>query len=141
MHEYDLERFVKAQANAYQTALEEIKNGQKRSHWMWYIFPQLDGLGFSSMAQYYGISGLQEAAEYLKHKLLGARLIEISQALLMLETNDATKVFSWPDNMKLKSSMTLFAQVENAPAVFQNVIDKFFAGVQDEKTLEILSGK
>lgn len=137
MPAFDLNRFVEAQEYSYARALQEIKNGRKTSHWMWYIFPQFKGLGFSAMANKYGIESLQEAAAYLKHPVLGPRLIEISKALLMLETNDAYAVFGSPDNMKLKSSMTLFSLVDGADGVFEAVLQKFFAGRKDDKTLRL----
>ena len=105
---------------------------------MWYIFPQIQGLGFSSTSQHYAISGLQEAAAYLNHPILGQRLIEISKVLVQLDSSNASQVFGSPDDMKLKSSMSLFASVPNADAVFQQVLDKFFQGNKDQKTLSIL---
>jgi uncharacterized protein (DUF1810 family) len=108
---------------------------------MWYIFPQVLGLGYTSTSISYAIKDLDEAAAYLNHEVLGKRLIEISNALLALETNDAHKVFGSPDNMKLRSSMTLFAEVENADKVFQAVLDKFFNGLKDDKTLQLLNGR
>jgi uncharacterized protein (DUF1810 family) len=136
--DFNLQRFIHAQENQYNTALAEIQQGRKQSHWMWYIFPQVKGLGSSSMAQQYAISELSEADEYLRHPILGRRLIEISSALLELKTNDAFQVFGSPDNMKLKSSMTLFASVPAGNDVFQKVLDKFFQGQRDEATLKIL---
>ena len=135
---YDLERFVRAQIGSYETALWEIRRGRKCSHWMWYIFPQIAGLGMSSTAQYYAIQDLQEAEEYLAHPILGPRLLEISGELLKLSTNDAYAVFGWPDNLKLRSSMTLFHCADPDCPVFQQVLDKFFAGRPDERTLAIL---
>lgn len=135
-----LNRFVKAQENTYSTALQEIKSGRKKSHWMWFIFPQLKGLGFSETAQFYGINGLSEAQEYLQHPVLGGRLREISRALLTLESGDAHAIFGYPDDMKLKSSMTLFAEVGN-DSVFDEVLMKFFDGEKDQKTLELLKQK
>ena len=105
---YDLDRFVKAQAYDYDAALREIRSGRKRSHWMWYIFPQLQGLGFSSTAQYYGIRDLEEAKAYIAHPVLGPRLKEISEALLGLDTRDPSAVMGYPDDLKLRSCMTLF---------------------------------
>jgi uncharacterized protein (DUF1810 family) len=105
----NLKRFLDAQAGDYATALAEISNGSKRSHWMWYIFPQIDGLGYSEMAKRYAISDLPEAAGYLAHPVLGPRLVEISKALLTLPGNNATAVMGSPDNLKLRSSMTLFS--------------------------------
>ena len=103
-----LERFVSAQARDYGTALAEIRSGHKRSHWMWYIFPQLQGLGMSSTAQYYGVRGIEEAKRFIAHPVLGRNLREISGALLALDTNDPAAVMGWPDNLKLCSCMTLF---------------------------------
>ena len=132
-----LNRFVEAQVSAYSAALAEVKRGRKQSHWMWYVFPQVQGLGFSSTAQHYAIQDRAEAAAYLQHPVLGARLREISAALLALETSDANRVFGSPDDLKLRSSMTLFAAVPSDP-VFQLVLDKFFNGAPDSKTLQLL---
>jgi uncharacterized protein (DUF1810 family) len=133
-----LQRFLDAQHRDYATALAEIRQGKKQSHWMWYIFPQVRGLGLSDMARRFAIQDLFEAEEYLKHPILGNRLIEISSALLELQTNDAYQVFGSPDNMKLKSSMTLFASVPAGNDVFKKVLEKFFQGQQDEATLKFL---
>ena len=135
---YDLERFVRAQIGSYETALWEIRRGRKCSHWMWYIFPQIAGLGMSSTAQYYAIQDLQEAEEYLAHPILGPRLLEISGELLKLNTNDAYSVFGWPDDLKLRSSMTLFSCAAEDQPVFQQVLDKYYGGRPDEKTLSLL---
>jgi uncharacterized protein (DUF1810 family) len=135
----DLKRFLSAQEHDYATALSEIKAGRKRSHWMWYIFPQISGLGFSSTSAYYGIKSLEEAAAYLQHPVLGKRLLEISEVLLTLEGRNATAIFGQPDDVKLKSSMTLFSRVPGSPAIFQQVLDKFFYGLGDEKTIELLA--
>jgi uncharacterized protein (DUF1810 family) len=135
---YDLQRFVEAQEASYQQALSEIRMGRKQSHWMWYIFPQVKGLGSSSMAQRYAIREIGEAEEYLQHPILGSRLIEISSALLELQTNDAYQVFGSPDNMKLHSSMTLFASVSAGNDVFKKVLEKFFQGQRDQATLKML---
>lgn len=132
-----LDRFVQAQETAYPSALAEIKRGQKESHWMWYIFPQIAGLGRSSTAQYYAIRDRQEAEDYLKHPLLGSRLLNICSALLFLDCNDAKKIFGYTDSMKLRSSMTLFYAVSHN-FVFKKVIDKFFSGQMDDLTLEKL---
>jgi len=137
--ETSLKRFVDAQQSDYQTALTEIKNGRKRSHWMWYIFPQIQGLGFSETSRFYAIKDLTEAEEYLDHPVLGPRLIEICDELLKLKTNSASQVFGDPDDMKLKSSMTLFAAANHTNTVFQQVLDKFFKGQQDNKTLQIIN--
>ena len=134
---YDLNRFITAQERSYDAALSEIKSGRKRTHWMWYIFPQIDGLGRSSTAQFYAISDLQEAKEYYAHPILGPRLVEISEALLKLDGDNATAVMGYPDDLKLKSSMTLFAIASGNP-VFSKVLDKYFDGRQDRQTVKIL---
>lgn len=136
--DYTLQRFIDAQSGSYETALSEIRRGRKRSHWMWYIFPQADGLGFSYMASYYGIKSCKEAEAYLNHPILGARLIEISEALLVLNFNDASAIFGYPDDMKLRSSMTLFAEMADDCIVFEQVLDKYFQGRRDEKTIRII---
>lgn len=133
-----LDRFLKAQAGSYDAALREIRGGRKRSHWIWYIFPQIQGLGFSSTAQFYAITDLEEAKAYLQEPTLRARLLEISEALLELSSNDPTEVMGWPDDLKLRSSMTLFAEAEPGCDVFQKVLDKFYGGAKDQKTLQIL---
>jgi uncharacterized protein (DUF1810 family) len=119
--------------------LSEIRSGHKRSHWIWYIFPQLKGLGFSSTSEYYGINGLSEAKSYMENEILRARLIEISEALLTLESSDAEDVMGYPDNLKLMSSMTLFAEAAPEEKVFQRVLDKFFGGKKDQRTLELIA--
>lgn len=133
-----LERFLLAQQNYYQTALEEIQSGQKKSHWMWFIFPQIAGLGYSETAQYYGIKDMDEAKAYMENDTLRKNLIEISQALLEVGSNDAAEVMGWPDDLKLKSSMTLFALAKPECGVFQKVLDKFFHGEMDPKTIDIV---
>lgn len=132
-----LHRFVQAQEHNYDKALLEIKSGRKCSHWMWYIFPQLKGLGRTATSAYYGIDGLTEAAEYLSHPILGNRLREISRALIDLDTNDAHSVFGTPDDLKLRSCMTLFDKV-SPHDIFNGVLDKFFGGEVDYKTLKLL---
>ena len=133
-----LDRFVQAQESNYDTALREIKNGRKKSHWMWYIFPQLRGLGKSDRAYFYGISDIEEAKAYLAHPLLSARLIEISEALLNHEDVLIEFIFGYVDAMKLHSSMTLFALISEENSVFHQVLDYFYEGEQDESTLNIL---
>lgn len=134
-----LERFSAAQDDGvYDQALSEIKCGKKESHWMRFIFPQLKGLGHSSTAEYYGINGLDEVRQYLEDPVLGPRLIEISRALLELEGSDANAVFGYPDDFKLHSSMTLFSQVKGTDEVFNEVLQKYFAGKPDRKTLASL---
>ncbi len=135
--ENNLTRFIKAQESDYEIALSEIKNGRKRSHWMWYIFPQVQGLGFSETSKYYAIKDISEAEEFLKHPVLGKRLIEICNELLKLPSNDANRIFGSPDDLKLKSSMTLFGSLETNQ-VFEQVLDKFFKGGKDNKTLRNL---
>ena len=135
---YDLSRFLKAQERDYETALAEIRSGRKRSHWIWYIFPQLKGLGFSSMAEYYGIDGIDEARAYMKDPVLSARLIEISGALLTLRSSDPGSVMGYPDDLKLRSSMTLFRAAAPEEPVFSQVLDKFFGGRGDDITLRLL---
>ena len=142
---YDLSRFKKAQEHSYKAALSEIRAGEKQSHWMWYSFPQLEGLGFSEIAHYYGIKGIAEARAYLADDLLRTRLVEISQALLALESNNATQVMGYPDDLKLKSSMTLFLlaakdgeeRYAKEAEVFKGVLEKFFDGKMDDRTVEM----
>lgn len=135
----NLDRFLKAQASSYDTALREIHAGHKYGHWIWYIFPQIQGLGFSSTSQYYAIENLEEAKAYLQEPTLRARLLEISEALLGLSSNDPAEVMGYPDDLKLRSSMTLFAEAEPECEVFQKVLDKFFGGRKDPRTLQILN--
>ena len=134
----NLQRFLDAQSRDYTCALAEIKAGQKRSHWIWYVFPQIGGLGFSEMSKRYAIRDMPEASAYLSHPVLGKRLIEISAALLELESSNATKVMGSPDDMKLRSSMTLFSLVPGADPVFEAVLKKFFGGKKDQGTLQQL---
>ena len=138
MPDFNLDRFKKAQSRDYATALSEIKNGRKESHWMWYIFPQLKGLGFSSMAEFYGIDGLAEAKAYMADELLRGRLVEISEALLSLPSSDAREVMGYPDDLKLKSCMTLFMVAAPELEVFGKVLEKFFGGEKDLKTVEMV---
>ena len=134
-----LDRFIKAQTSTYRIAMSEIKSGKKRTHWMWFIFPQLKELGQSNTALYYGIEDLDEAKQYLSHPVLGARLREISEALLSLETHDPCKVMGGIDAWKLCSSMTLFAEVAGYDSVFGTVIDKYYNGNKDMNTIRILN--
>lgn len=135
-----IDRFSEPQRTAYPIALEEVHNGRKVSHWMWYIFPQLRGLGQSNVAWYYGIEDLSEAKAYLEHPVLGKRLREITQATLELTETDPMKIFGWPDNMKFRSCMTLFARV-SADDMFEKALNKFFGGQEDPMTLELLKQK
>lgn len=137
----ELQRFIDAQAYNYQTALEEIKDGRKRSCWMWYVFPQISGLGRSQMAKKYEIRNLQEARDYLKNEILGSRLEEICRAALEVSSNDPNLVFGFPDNMKLKSSMTLFEAAAPENRIFSQVLEKYFGGERDRLTLAILSSQ
>ena len=137
--ENTLDRFVEAQASTYATALAEVRSGRKRSHWMWFIFPQIQGLGFSSTSRYYALRDVQEATAYLAHPVLGARLLAISEELLALPGHDASRIFGSPDDLKLRSCMTLFAAVPGAPAVFGEALTKFFQGAPDAQTLRQLA--
>lgn len=133
-----LERFVQAQEGSYARALQEIKNGRKTSHWMWYIFPQLSGLGHSQTARYYAIRDRAEAAAYMAHPVLGSRLLEISSELLKLKSSDAREIMGWPDDLKLKSSMTQFGLVSREP-VFRQVLEQYFGGEEDQYTVQAIS--
>lgn len=135
----ELIRFLEAQNQVYLKALSELKKGKKDTHWMWYIFPQLKGLGSSEMAQYFGIKDWNEATAYLHHPVLGQHLIEISSVVLQLEGKTVTEIFGTPDDLKVHSCMTLFANVENAHPVFSQVLEKYFNGLQDEATLLLLA--
>ncbi len=134
-----LDRFIKGHNMDYETALSEIKAGRKRSHWIWYIFPQIHGLGMSRTSEIYSIESLAEAKEYMSNELLKAHMIEICNALLVLEESDPTEVMGYPDDLKLRSSMTLFAEATPEYDVFQRVLDKYYGGEKDKRTLEILS--
>ncbi|MBS1779934.1 MAG: DUF1810 domain-containing protein [Bacteroidetes bacterium] len=136
---HNLDRFLNAQQGIYDTALAEIKNGRKASHWMWFIFPQIKGLGHSDTAKFYAIKGKEEAQEYLIHPILGQRLIDISEELLQLHSTDAVQIFGNIDAIKLKSSMTLFSLLPNTNPVFQKVLDKFFHGEKDDRTIGIVT--
>jgi uncharacterized protein (DUF1810 family) len=138
MKEHDLSRFLIAQEKGYTLALAEIKGGRKRSHWMWYIFPQIAGLGYSETSKFYALKDQAEAEAYLNHPVLGSRLIEISKALLELEDNHAARIFGSPDDMKLKSSMTLFGTLPGTDPVFTKVLAKYFNDIQDWVTLRLL---
>jgi uncharacterized protein (DUF1810 family) len=135
---YDLARFVQAQDEAFEVALSEVQRGRKISHWMWFIFPQLRGLGYSAMAMHYGITGKDEARAYLTHEVLGQRLITICEAALAVEGKSATEIFGEPDDMKLRSCATLFAKVSMANSVFHRIIDKYFDGDFDQRTIDLL---
>jgi len=133
-----LDRFLKAQEHTYSAALREIRAGRKESHWMWFIFPQMRGLGMSDMAYIYGISDRSEAEAYLAHPVLSARLHEITEALMALDDSNPNVIFGGIDAMKLRSSMTLFAAVSEDSSVFHRTLEKFFFGKADQRTLELL---
>lgn len=132
-----LQRFLDAQERDYEIAFTELRQGKKRSHWMWYVFPQIQGLGFSETSRFYAIRDSAEAKAFLKHSILGTRLVQICKALIALPSKDAHGIFGSPDDRKLQSSMTLFASLDSHP-VFQQVLDKFYKGIKDERTLQIL---
>ena len=133
-----MNRFVRAQEDDYADALSELISGRKRTHWMWYIFPQIDGLGHSATSKYYAIKSREEAQAYLNHPVLGPRLRECAEALLAVEGQSASKIFDYPDDLKLQSSMTLFACAGDSGSVFARVLDKYFLGRRDQKTLHLL---
>ena len=135
-----LERFVKAQTNTYEVAMNEIKNGRKRTHWMWFIFPQLRGLGMSSISRYYGLENFDEAKAYLAHPVLSARLYELCGELLKHKDKTALEIFGDIDEMKLKSSMTLFALTSEDYTIFDQVLEQFFDGQMDELTIKTING-
>jgi len=135
---FDLKRFIRAQERDYSQALSEIRQGQKRSHWMWYVFPQIDGLAMSSTAKLYAIKSLDEARAYLDHPVLGLRLRECAEAMLSIEGRSATEILGSPDDLKLRSSATLFASVSSPGSVFERVLAKFYEGRRDERTLELI---
>ncbi len=136
----NLDRFIEAQERDYIKALNEIKNGRKTTHWIWYIFPQLDGLGYSSTARYYGINGESEAREYIENEYLRNHLLEISNELLKHENKSISSIMGYPDDLKLKSCMTLFDYVSDYK-VFSKIIDKYYDGNYDEITLKMLKEK
>ena len=138
MADTSIKRFLDAQESDYNTALAEIRAGRKGSHWICYIFPQIAGLGRSGTATYYAIKDMGEAREYLAHPVLRQRLLEISEALLELDGGDPLAVMGSPDDLKLRSSMTLFALAEPECEVFQKVLDKYYGGKMDQRTVSIL---
>lgn len=135
---YNLDRFIKEQQRDYQTAYSELSQGRKRSHWSWWIIPQIVGLGMTATSYDYAIKSLDEAVAFLAHPYLGKNIREIAKVLLSLESNDATAIMGFPDDLKLRSCMTLFAEADPNEKVFQKALDKFFDGKKDERTLEIL---
>ena len=135
---HDLDRFLTAQEDSYDTALDEIKAGRKRSHWIWFVFPQLAGLGHSPTSQYYGVRSLDEAAAYLRHPILSGRLHECLKALQTLEETSADRIFGELDAMKFRSSLTLFAEADPADPIIAAALDRWFGGRKDERTLQLL---
>jgi uncharacterized protein (DUF1810 family) len=139
---HNLSRFTGAQEGIYDIALAELTSGRKRSHWMWFIFPQIAGLGRSPTSMHYAIKGIDEARAYLDHPVLGPRLRECAEAVLAVEGRSVSAIFGYPDDMKLKSSMTLFAAVEDdARSVFVRVLEKYFQGERDVTTLRLIGKK
>ncbi len=136
---YNLQRFVDAQQRSYPQALQELRDGHKRSHWIWYILPQLEGLGHSAMAREYGIGGRDEARAYLDHPLLGARLRECCEALLAVQGRTARQILGSPDDLKLRSCATLFAQVAPPGSPFERLLERYYGGEADHRTLQLLA--
>ncbi len=134
---YNLSRFVQAQENVYPTALRELQNGQKRSHWMWFIFPQIQGLGFSPTAQYYAVKGVDEARAYLAHPLLGPRLTECTATVNAVEGKSLVQIFGYPDHLKFRSSMTLFELAAGTDSEFSKALDKYCSRERDQATQDI----
>jgi uncharacterized protein (DUF1810 family) len=137
--QFDLKRFLDAQQGSYDSALAELGAGRKRSHWMWYIFPQIDGLGHTATAKYYSIKSLEEARQYLEHPVLGARLRDCAERVLAVRGRSASEIFGYPDDLKLRSSMTLFARVAEPDSVFAGVLEKYYGGKPNTLTLDILN--
>jgi uncharacterized protein (DUF1810 family) len=137
--QFDLQRFVGAQDRVYDTVLDELRSGRKRSHWIWFVFPQLRGLGRSPTALHYGIASLGEARAYLAHDALGPRLRECARLVAAIDGSSADEIFGWPDNLKVRSSMTLFARATEDNADFRAVLDKFYNGEEDAVTVERLA--
>jgi uncharacterized protein (DUF1810 family) len=134
----DLTRFIEVQNKNYSIALSEIKSGKKTTHWMWYVFPQILGLGYSETAKFYEIKNLEEACDYLDNDYLSQNLFEISKILYDLKENNANKIFGYTDELKLKSSMTLFYIASNKKEIFKSIIDKYFNGVFCENTIQLI---
>lgn len=135
---HGLKRFLSAQDGVYERALSELKDGQKRTHWMWYIFPQIDGLGYSPTARHYAIRSHEEARQYLNHPVLGKRLLECTEAVVALRGGSLSEIFGYPDDMKFRSSMTLFEQVAGPGSVFSSALDRYCKGERDTATLRLL---
>ena len=135
---YDLNRFLSAQEGVYERALAELKDGQKRTHWMWYIFPQIDGLGYSPTAKRYSIKSMEEARQYLDDTVLGKRLLECTEAVIALKGGSVSEIFGYPDDLKFKSSMNLFEKIAGTGSVFSSALDKYCHGERDAATLRLL---
>ena len=135
---YDLNRFLSAQEGVYGRALAELKEGQKRTHWMWYIFPQIDGLGYSPTAKRYSIKSMEEARQYLDHPVLGKRLLECTEAIVALKGGSVSEIFGYPDDLKFKSSMTLFEKIAGPGSVFSFALDRYCHGERDAATFRLL---
>ena len=135
---YNLNRFIQAQEPVYSNVLAELQSGHKKTHWMWFIFPQIEGLGQSATARLYAIKNLDEASQYLNHPILGTRLLECSEIVLGIQGRSITDIFGWPDTLKLKSSMTLFSCVSNSNPIFDEVLIRYFQGERDTRTLELV---
>jgi uncharacterized protein (DUF1810 family) len=138
---FNLDRFVAAQEGVFEVALAELKRGQKRSHWMWFIFPQVEGLGNSLTSKKYAIKGLDEARAYLNHPVLGPRLLECCRAILSVQGRSASQIMGYPDDLKLRSCMTLFMVADDSHPELRQVIDRYFQGEPDRRTLELLRSK
>ena len=136
---HNLGRFLNAQAGVYESAVAELSAGEKRSHWMWFIFPQIAGLGHSTMAQKYAIGSIAEARDFAEHPVLGPRLRQCTQLVLDIEGRGVEEIFGYPDDLKFRSSMTLFMTTASEPGIFKSAIDKYLAGKPDQRTLDILA--
>ena len=135
---YDLKRFLSAQEGVYERALAELRGGQKRTHWMWFIFPQIDGLGYSPTAKRYAIKSREEAREYLNHPVLGKRLLECTEAVVALKGGSVSEIFGYPDDLKFTSSMTLFENIAGSGSLFSHALDRYCNGERDAMTLRLL---
>ena len=135
---YDLARFTRAQDQVYADVLAELRGGQKLTHWMWFIFPQIAGLGNSLTTKYYAIKSIDEARHYLSHPVLGPRLLACAETVLAIRGRSASEIFGYPDDLKLRSSMTLFACVAGSDSVFDHVLDRYFHSERDARTLQLL---
>ena len=135
---FDLSRFTRAQQEVYDRVLAELRSGHKRTHWMWFIFPQIDGLGYSATSKCYAIKSIGEAQQYMNHPVLGTRLLECAETVFAIEGQPVSHIFSYPDDLKLKSSMTLFGYVAGPDCVFSRVLDRYFDGEQDARTLDLI---